>query len=208
MSFILGLRYNRPARRYLARLYCLLRSGWASAHAEEWWPDLALTLPSAGDGAIRYRGKVIAPLLAHPGLPDGMDEIVVVGSGPSLARQAKERIPIESALLLNGAINLIGHGAARPLGVVIEDERFVWRHWRAIAATVPPRTHCYFSTSAIRALCETRRSGWRRKRCITSTSCIGPMERGGRMPPSCGALRSCAGPKTGKRRYRFSPGRA
>ena len=67
MSFILGLRYNRPARRYLARLYCLLRYGWASAHAEEWWPDLALTLPSAGDGAIRYRGQGIAPRLGHPG---------------------------------------------------------------------------------------------------------------------------------------------
>ena len=155
MSFILGLRYNRPARRYLARLYCLLRYGWAHAPAEEWWPDLALTLPSAGDGAIRYRGGFIAPLLAHPGLPDGMEEIVVVGSGPSLAGQARERIPIESALLLNGAIHLIGQGASRPLGVVIEDERFVWRHWPTIAAAVPPQTHCYFSTSAIRALCET-----------------------------------------------------
>ena len=124
MSFILGLRYNRPARRYLARLYCLLRYGWGNAHAEEWWPGLELTLPSAGDGAIRYRGKVVAPLLAHPGRPDGIDEIIVVGSGPSLARQAKERIPIETALLLNGAIHLIGQGASRPLGVVIEDERF------------------------------------------------------------------------------------
>jgi hypothetical protein len=85
----------------------------------------------------------------------GRDEIVIVGSGPSLAVQAKERIPIDSALLLNGAIHLIESEGPKPLGVVIEDERFVWRHFPTIAAKVPPGTHCYLSTSAIRALCET-----------------------------------------------------
>ena len=146
---------NRPAQRYFARLYCLLRYGWRNAHAEEWWPGLALTLPTADGGAIHYLGKVIAPLQPYPPRSDGTGEIVIVGSGPSLATQAQERIPIESALLLNGAIHLLGPGAARPFGVVIEDERFVWRHWRTIAATVPSQTHCYLSTSAIRALCET-----------------------------------------------------
>jgi hypothetical protein len=154
VKFTPGVWFNRPGRRYLVRLYRLLRYGWANAHAEEWWPDLVLSLPSGGDGAIRYRGKVIAPLLPYPA-SSGMDEIVIVGTGPSLATQAMERIPIESALLLNGAIHLIGPGASRPLGVVIEDERFVWRHWRTIVAKVPAGTHCYLSTSVIRALCET-----------------------------------------------------
>ncbi|MEP9388921.1 glycosyl transferase [Mesorhizobium sp. KR9-304] len=152
---MLGPRPNRPPRRYLARLYCLLRYGWANAHAEEWWPDLELTRPgAAGDGAILHRGRLVAPLLPYPAA-GGIAEIVVVGSGPSLARQARERIPIASALLLNGAIHLIAEGAPRPLGVVVEDERFVWRHWRLLAATVPPGTHCYLSTSVIRSLCET-----------------------------------------------------
>lgn len=149
-----GSVFNRPARRYFARLYCLLRYGWANSHAEEWWPGLDLTLPQAGDGAIRYRGKFVAPLLPYP-TAGRRDEIIVVGSGPSLAGQARERIPLESALLLNGAVHLIGSEEQRPLGVVIEDERFVWRHWRTLAARVPPKTHCYLSTSAIRALCET-----------------------------------------------------
>ena len=146
---------NRPAQRYLSRLYFLLRYGRANAHTEEWRPHLSLTLPSAGEaGEIRYRGERIAPLLPYPA-PAAMEEIVIVGTGPSLAAQAQERIPIESALLLNGAVHLIDPQGARPLGVVIEDERFVWRHWRTILAKVPRGTHCYLSTSAIRALCET-----------------------------------------------------
>lgn len=146
---------NRPVQRYPARLFCLLRYGWANAHAEEWWPHLALTLPAAGKaGEIRYRGQRLAPLLPYPE-PGPMNEVVVVGTGPSLAGQARERIPIGSALLVNGAVHLIDPQGPPPLGVVVEDERFVWRHWRTLAAKVPPGTHCYLSTSAIRALCET-----------------------------------------------------
>jgi hypothetical protein len=146
---------NRPARRYLVRLFCLLRYGWANAHAEEWWPDLSLTLASQDQaGEIRFQGEPIAPLLPYPAPAPGTDEIVIVGTGPSLATQATQRIPIESALLLNGAIHLIDPQGPRPLGVVIEDERFVWRHWQTIVAKVQPGTHCYFSTSAIRTLCE------------------------------------------------------
>ena len=153
---ISGTRLNRPAGRYLVRLYCLLRYGRAKSHAEEWQPGLALTLPSAiGDGAIHFRGRFVAPLLPHPVSTDGGDEIVIVGSGPSLSTQARERIPIGSALLLNGAIHLASPQRPRPLGVVIEDERFVWRHWRTVVARVPAGTHCYFSTSVIRVMCET-----------------------------------------------------
>jgi hypothetical protein len=151
---------NRPARRYLVRLFCLLRYGWANAHAEEWWPDLSLTLASQDQaGEIRFQGEPIAPLLPYPAPAPGTDEIVIVGTGPSLATQATQRIPIESALLLNGAIHLIDPQGPRPLGVVIEDERFVWRHWQTIVAKVPPGTHCYLSTSAIRTLCELA-PGW------------------------------------------------
>lgn len=154
-KFTPGSRFNRPASRYFVRLYCLLRYGRAKSHAEEWLPGLALTLPSAGSGAIHYRGRFVAPLLPHPAPSESGGEIVIVGSGPSLATQAKERIPVESALLLNGAIHLAGKEAPKPLGVVIEDERFVWRHWRTVVARVPAGTHCYFSTSVIRVLCET-----------------------------------------------------
>lgn len=146
---------NRPFRRYLARLYCILRYGRAWSHAEEWWPGLELRQPGAAQGAILYRGQTIAPLLSYPSLPAGLRELVIVGTGPSLARQVRARIPVEASLLLNGAIHLIdrNHGP-KPFGVVIEDERFVWQHAQTIVDRVAPGTHCYFSTAVIRALCE------------------------------------------------------
>ncbi|MEW9806671.1 glycosyltransferase [Mesorhizobium sp. ZMM04-5] len=146
---------NRPAQRYLVRLYCLQRYGWANSHAEEWWPNLALKAPSGREaGAILYRDRQVAPLLPFPAPLDG-GEIVVVGTGPSLAGQAVDRIPLESALLLNGAIHLLDADAPLPLGVVIEDERFVWRQLDVILQKVRPGTRCFFSTSVIRALCDT-----------------------------------------------------
>lgn len=148
------LRPNRPPRRYIARLASWLRYGPGRAHAEEWWPSLALTLPATDAGEIRYRNSFVAPLLPYPE-PGDLDEIVIVGSGPSLAGQDRSKIPIEKALLLNGAIHLLAAGGGRPLGLVIEDERFVWRHAATIAELMPPGTDCYFSTSVLLALCET-----------------------------------------------------
>ncbi len=152
-SIVPGL--NRPVLRYAARFYCLLRYGTARAHAEDWWPDLVLSLPDGAPGKIVYRDRVIAPLLPYPAALDGSGDLIVVGSGPSLGAQAVNRIPIGQAYLLNGAIHLLAESAARPFGVVIEDERFVWRYWPTIAGLVQPQTHCYLSTSVIRALCQT-----------------------------------------------------
>lgn len=155
------MKHNRPWSRYAVRLYCLIRYGRAGGHAEEWWPDLRLSLVKGreGRGEIVYKGRRIAPLLPYPpSLPD-REELIVVGSGPSLASQATERIPLESAFLLNGAIHLLGRYGGRPFGLVVEDDRFIYRHWRTLVETVPAETECYFSTGAIRALCE-KVPGW------------------------------------------------
>jgi len=157
-NLVSALLPNRPPRRYFARLASLLRYGPGGAHAEEWWPSLSLTLPVSGSGEIRYRGDRVAPLLPYPA-PGDLDEIVVVGSGPSLASQDTSKIPVDRALLLNGAIHLLAPGGPKPLGLVIEDERFVWRHADMIASRVPEGTDCYLSTSVILALCETK-PGW------------------------------------------------
>lgn len=161
-----ALRINRPLRRYPARLWCLLRHGRAGSHAADWWPGLVLRKPTSGEaGAIFFRDRAVAPLLPFPETASRPDELVVVGSGPSLAGQARERIPVRSALLLNGAIHLLEETAPRPFGVVVEDERFVWRHWPALRQKVPPGTDCWFSTSVMRALCEIA-PGWLAERNI------------------------------------------
>lgn len=149
-------RLNRPISRYAARLYIRLRYGAKRAHLEECWPDLCLIKAGNGgaNGMVRYDGRVIAPLLPWPEHSPQEEELIVIGSGPSLARQATEKIPIERAILVNGAIHLLCP-PARPFALVVEDERFIWRHWQALEQLVPENTDCYFSTSAIRALCQT-----------------------------------------------------
>jgi hypothetical protein len=141
-------------------LYTRLRYGAGKAHFEEWWPLLSLTKPGTDgtEGIIRYGGRAIAPLLPYPDTLAREDELLVVGSGPSLAKQATDRIPIERAILLNGAIHLL-RPSLRPFAVVVEDERFVWRHWKKLEQLVAADTDCYFSTGVTRALCETV-PGW------------------------------------------------
>lgn len=148
---------NRPLKRYLARSYCFLRYGLEGAHSEEWWPDLVLSAPAEDGraGVIVHAGKTLAPLWPFPTDTGNPGELVVVGSGPSLKSQAVERIPIGSALLLNGAVHLLAGQCVKPFGVVVEDERFIWRHGKSLVELVGAGTDCYFSTSVIRTLAET-----------------------------------------------------
>ena len=104
-----GSMFNRPARRYLVRLYCLLRYGWANAHAEEWWPDLSMTLPSAGPGWRNpFPGRTDRAACCHMRCRRlRRRRSSSSGQARPWPRRKQQRIPIESALLLNGAVNLI-----------------------------------------------------------------------------------------------------
>jgi hypothetical protein len=114
---------NRPIHRYLARIYCRFRYGAMRAHFEEGWPGLRLQMPGpdGSAGFIDYKGQALAPLHPFPA-PAKPDELVIVGSGPSLAGQATGKIPMASAILLNGAIHLMGEADRQPFAIVIEDE--------------------------------------------------------------------------------------
>lgn len=147
---------NRPLRRTLIRLAWRLFGGRRRAHFQEWFPWLDIE-PSRGEaaGAIRYRGRTVAPAAPLKALTErAPDEIFVIGSGPSLRDQDLSRLPDRSALLLNGAISLIGGPLREPLAVVMEDERFVWRHVHDIIAKVPAGAVTILSPEVIRALCE------------------------------------------------------
>lgn len=131
------------------------------AHAQDWLPGLELTRPSSGvDGAIVYRGKPVGGLRPAAALRAGPHGVIhIVGSGPSVRDTAVERLERGSAILLNGAISLVGSGIEEPLAVAIEDERFVWRHFDLMRAKIAVDTPCLLSTMAIRAICE-RDEGW------------------------------------------------
>lgn len=153
----MGFRSDRPLRRSLVKIGAQLLLGRRRAHFHNWFPGLHLTAPAAesATGVILYRGRQVG-LLHHPALlrRRAGDEIVIVGSGPSVRETVISRLPDRTAILLNGAINLIATHISAPLAVAIEDERFIWRHMSTLRAKVPCETILLLSVAVIRAICE------------------------------------------------------
>lgn len=148
---------DRPLWRAFLKIGTQLVLGRERAHFHTWFPGLDLHVPAgpAETGSIVHRGRTVGRL-HHPEVlrrRAGAD-IVIVGSGPSVRENDVSRLPADTAILLNGAINLVPGVIASPLAVAIEDERFVWRHHDAIVRTVAPGTICLLSVGVIRALCE------------------------------------------------------
>jgi hypothetical protein len=125
------------------------------AHEQDWWPDLLLIRPAnSRPGEAIYKNTVIIRLAGIEDLPKTPAEITIIGSGPSVSPQDFSSLPPRSAILLNGAIHLLDGRLNDPLAVVVEDERFIWRHFSSMAEFVLPETYCLFSTSVLRAICE------------------------------------------------------
>lgn len=140
---------DRPPGRALVRLGALAL-GRSRAHRQDLWPGMAI---DRARGRVRWRGK---PLLALSPLdrivPHGLPLIAIVGSGPSLRSQRPQRLPPRSAILLNGAA-ILASDIPDPLAVMVEDERFVFRH-HAMLASLPPGVALMLSPAALRALAE------------------------------------------------------
>ncbi len=143
--------------------------GASFAHAYAWTPGLSLVKPFGRDdaGAITYRGAQVGTLL-HPDVltKRAGAEIFAIGSGPSVTQTRVEDTGPSTAILLNGALSLIGNKIATPLAVAVEDERFVWRHFDLMRAKIDADTLCLFSVGVIRAICELDRSWLADKRII------------------------------------------
>ena len=130
--------------------------GRRRAHYHAWLPSLRIEGREArATGRILYRGRRVGTLATAGILRARADRtIVIVGSGPSIKDAPLHDLPPRRALLLNGAISLIGERIAEPLAVAIEDERFVWRHRDLIARHVGPDIPMLLSVGVIRALCD------------------------------------------------------
>jgi hypothetical protein len=150
-------RSDRPLHRSIIKLLGTVFLGKSKAHAQNAWPGLVLDVPFAAGktGAITYRGRKVGTLL-HPAdlQQDAGEDIFIVGSGPSIKDSNIEGITPRTAILLNGAINLIGAGIDQPLAVAFEDERFVWRHFSLMHEKIAGGTICLLSVGVIRAICE------------------------------------------------------
>jgi hypothetical protein len=144
---------DRPLRRKLVKLACQILLGRKRAHYHSWLPGLS----------IRERTDVTAGVAIFGGARLALQKtdmlrrraeggVTIVGSGPSVREAPLERLPRRSALLLNGAISLIGAGIADPFAIAIEDERFVWRHFAMMAERIGRDIPCLFSPGVIRAI--------------------------------------------------------
>lgn len=144
-------------RRSVVKILALILRGRSRAHAQDAWPGLKLQVPRCDHsaGKIEYRGPNIAPL-SHPlELKNAAgEEIHIIGSGPSIRDNDITAIAPGCAILLNGAISLLGREIKQPLAVAIEDERFVWRHFSLMRERIADGTICLLSVSVIRAICE------------------------------------------------------
>lgn len=158
---------DRPFHRKIWKLAARVLFRRRRAHAQDWLPHLSLTRDECGrfDGVV-FRGERVADLCKLHVLKERAGgEIFVVGSGPSIALLKIDRIPPRTAILLNGAMDLIGRGVA-PLAVAVEDERFVYRHFRRLMMALDREIVCLLSTSALRAICELDRNWLRNRRVI------------------------------------------
>lgn len=152
----MALYSDRPLRRTLVKLACQLFLGNGRAHYHSWLPSLAIEGRKPGSpGRVVFRGRPVLRLLASDALDARAgDDVIIIGSGPSVRGQSLTGLPAPSAILLNGAISLIGEQVAEPLAVAIEDERFVWRHFPMIRDKIGADLLCLFSPGVLRALCE------------------------------------------------------
>ncbi|QCP88064.1 glycosyl transferase [Cereibacter sphaeroides] len=137
---------DRPLKRRAIKLGYSIFAGRDRAH----WQETAFGLHiDRAHGKITYLGKNVGRLV--PACFQDTDEIVIVGSGPSLRDQDVSQLPKRSAILLNGAAGIASHVA--PLFVAVEDERFIWRHF-SMLRDVGPDCGLLLSPGAIRAILE------------------------------------------------------
>ncbi|ARO15872.1 Glycosyltransferase protein (plasmid) [Ketogulonicigenium robustum] len=123
--------------------------GPGRAHWQDLWPTTQID-PATGD--VTWRGQALVRLVRPSQiLPRGLPLITVVGSGPSLREQRIEAIAPHSAILCNGAALLAER--VQPLAVVVEDERFVFRH-HGMLSVLDKAIPLFLSAAALRAFAD------------------------------------------------------
>lgn len=147
---------NRPLRRHVMKI-AALAFGRKWSHGHNWLPFLQLKRAAAKNFEfIVFKNRTVGKLSSAELLRERLNgtSIHIVGSGPSILQTDLSKTSARSTLLLNGALELIGTQIGDPLGIVIEDERFIWRHFDNLKAKVPADVICVFSVAVIRAICE------------------------------------------------------
>jgi hypothetical protein len=144
---------DRPFSRSLIKAASRILLGRSRGHFQDRFPGLKLDRTPSGRHII-FKNAVVGRLFSADSLGREHQAIYIVGSGPSINDCDMAKVEPGTAILLNGAINLMGRDIPRPLAIAIEDERFVWRHFPMIRDRVGAGTICLLSVAVIRAICE------------------------------------------------------
>jgi hypothetical protein len=145
---------DRPWHRSLIKTGARLLLGGSRAHAQDWFPGLDIVRRN-GVGEVFYHRAKVADLSSTDRLREQSGQTIhIVGSGPSIRDCDLTDLEKGSAVLLNGAIGLIGEQIAAPLAIAVEDERFVWRHSEMMRRRIRSGTICLFSVAVLRAISE------------------------------------------------------
>ena len=145
---------DRPWHRSLIKTGARLLLGGSRAHAQDWFPGLDIVRRN-GVGEVFYHRAKVADLSSTDRLREQSGQTIhIVGSGPSIRDCDLTDLEKGSAVLLNGAIGLIGEQIAAPLAIAVEDERFVWRHSEMMRRRIKSGTICLFSVAVLRAISE------------------------------------------------------
>ena len=151
-------RSARPFRRSLWKLAARIVCGSRRAHFHSWLPSLSVQQLASGAPGIKtvsFRGRPVLQTFPVADLRERAGETIhIIGSGPSIRDNDLSQIGKREAILLNGAISLLRGTIDEPLAIMIEDERFVWRHFDLMREVMAADIPCLFSLGVIRALCE------------------------------------------------------
>lgn len=80
-----------------------------------------------------------------------VNDIYIIGSGPSIKTQPINKIAKKNVILLNGAIKLIDMFDLTPLGIVIIDGSFIRKN-SAMLKSIPKKTNLFLSFFAIKEI--------------------------------------------------------
>jgi len=107
-------------------------------------------------GELRYRNERIAeiqPLSNLEALASGKN-LSIIGSGPSIVEMDLNALLNDVTFILNGAIFIRENHPFVPSVFCVEDERFIWSHFKQIQTLLPIETACVFTPAVMRAICE------------------------------------------------------
>lgn len=165
----MGQFFRRMRRSYLKRLF--KKAGYSKDTELIHYLEGIRAEPLYEEMPLHYdlfdRTEFLCRSLSLYDLPNDLkvpsDELFIIGSGPSIRKQAIDKLANKNTILLNGAVTLIKDAGLHPLCVLVVDELFC-RKRLDLLASVPDGTNMVLTFPAIKEIAFERPDIIRRNR--------------------------------------------